>query len=147
MIAYALGNVGLIVLTSRLAGPFVFVTALACVIVMSVMAYPTFTARPWLLIAIMAVALVLPMVLESFGVLESTWHIEAGALVEHPHALPLGGTKTVALVVVASLGILVTAGIDAARIYRANRDARMQLATQAWHLRQLLPAHGPSVSV
>jgi hypothetical protein len=34
---------------------------------------------------------------------------------------------------------MIVAGIDAARILRANREARIQLVTQAWHLRQLLP--------
>lgn len=47
--------------------------------------------------------------------------------------------RTPALLVTASVAIMVIAGIDAARIIRANRDARIQLVTQAWHLRQLLP--------
>jgi len=41
--------------------------------------------------------------------------------------------------IVSSITMVVVAGIAAARIYRANRDARIQLVTQAWHLRQLLP--------
>ena len=140
MTVYALGNVGLLVLTCRMAGPFTFAPALACVMAMSVMAYPVFTARPWLLISLLSIGYAVPIVLERLGWVERTWHMEDGALVYHPRAVMIGVERTVWLLIVASLAIVITAGIDAARIYRANRDARVLLATQAWHLRQLLPA-------
>lgn len=61
-------------------------------------------------------------------------------LVSHAGALVLEGSSTLAMLLAASVVTIMIAGIHAARIYRANRDARVQLVTQAWHLRQLLPA-------
>jgi hypothetical protein len=65
--------------------------------------------------------------------------MEDGALVYHPRTLFLAAPRTPVLLVLASVAIMIVAGIDAARILRANREARIQLVTQAWHLRQLLP--------
>jgi serine/threonine-protein kinase len=139
MVVYALGNVVLIGVMTRMVGPFTFVPALTCVVIMSVMAYPIFIARSWLLIALIAVGFLLPIVLELVGVLSSTWEIRGGQLISHAGALAIEGTPTLALLIFASLATIVVAGILAARIYRIGRDARRQLAMQAWHLRQLLP--------
>ena len=139
MLVYALGNVALIAMLSRMAGPFTFVPGLACVITMSVMAYPIFIAKPWLLIALLLAGLLAPVALEHWGLLASTWDLANGELISHAGALKIGGTRTAAMLVAANAVMIVVAGIDAARIYRANRDASVQLVTQAWHLRQLLP--------
>jgi serine/threonine-protein kinase len=139
MLAYLAGNIAIIVLCERMAGPFTFVPALGCVMVMSLMAWPQFTRRAGLLIVILALAFLVPLVLENLGHLESTWHMEQGALVYHPRTLFLAAPRTPVLLVLASVAIMIVAGIDAARILRANREARIQLVTQAWHLRQLLP--------
>jgi serine/threonine-protein kinase len=139
MLAYLAGNIAMIVLFERMAGPFTFVPALGCVMVMSLMAWPHFTQRAWFLIVVLALAFLVPLVLENLGHLEATWHVEEGALVYHPRALFLAAPRTPILLVLASMAIMIVAGIDAARILRANREARIQLVTQAWHLRQLLP--------
>ena len=53
MIVYAIGNALLVIAMARLAGPFTFVPALACaILIMSSMAYPPFVVRPWLLVTI-----------------------------------------------------------------------------------------------
>jgi serine/threonine-protein kinase len=139
MLAYAGGNALLVALVARLAGPFTFAPTLACVILMSVMAYPVFVQRWMMLVAILAVGYLLPIALEALGVLQSTFAIQDGELLSHAGALEVHG-HTVVLLIVTSLAFLVVGGVDAARIYRAGRDARLQLAMQAWHLRQLLPA-------
>ena len=139
MLLYALGNVALLAALSRMAGPFTFVPGLACVITMSVMAYPVFTRNPAVLILLLLVGILGPIALELAGLFSKTWEIRQGELISHAGALRLGGTSTLALLVIASVAMVAVAGIDAARIYRANRDARVQLVTQAWHLRQLLP--------
>jgi hypothetical protein len=79
------------------------------------------------------------ILLETEGVLPKTWEIHEGVLISHAGALSLKGNPTLAMLIAASLVTIVIAGVIAARIYRAGRDARMQLITQAWHLRQLLP--------
>jgi hypothetical protein len=139
MLTYAVGNALLVALTARMAGPFTFAPALACVIMMSVMAYPHFMRRSLLLIAVVAVGYLVPIALELLGVLSSTFAIRDGELISHAGALDVH-ERTLAVLIVASIAFVVVAGILAARIYRTSRDARLQLAMQAWHLRQLLPA-------
>ena len=141
MFAYAAGNALLIALLTRMIGPFTFVPALSCVIVMSVAAYPQFDGRrSWVLIGTMLVGFSVPIALEHFGSIARTWSIEAGTLVSHAGALEVNDRSTVVLIVTASVATIAIAGVHAARIYGANREAQRQLATQAWHLRQLLPA-------
>jgi hypothetical protein len=126
-----------------MAGPFIFVPALACVIVMSATAYPAFVARSWILITVMVAGFLVPILLELEGYVTRTWEIRNGMLISHAGALSLDGNPTLVMLIVATTTTIAIAGIHAARIYRANRDARTQLVTQAWHLRQLLPTRGP----
>ena len=139
MVLYALGNVALIAALSRMAGPFTFVPGLVCVICMSSMAYPAFTVRSWVLILLLLLGFLGPIGAEYLGLLRSSFEIRGGELISHAGALTLAGSRTITLLIVSSVTMVVVAGIAAARIYRANRDARIQLVTQAWHLRQLLP--------
>jgi serine/threonine-protein kinase len=140
MVMYGLGNVALLGVLQRMAGPFIFVPALSCVVVMSATAYPAYIKRPWILIVTMVIGFLAPIILELQGILTRTWDIRDGMLVSHAGALVLDGPPTLAMLIVASVVTIMIAGIHAARIYSANRDARLQLVTQAWHLRQLLPA-------
>jgi hypothetical protein len=139
MAIYALGNGVLLVLLSRLAGPFTFVPAFACFMVFSVMSYPVFTERPWFVVVTIAAAFIAPIAAELGGLLPMTWSIEEGRLVSHAGALALHGNASIAMVVVASLVTIAIAGVHGAVIAKASRQAHRQLVTQAWHLRQLLP--------
>lgn len=139
MIGYALGNVILLAMLSRMAGPFTFVPALACVIIMSSMAYPSFTERPTVLLVLIVAGFLVPIGLEHEGLLSMTWEIDGGKLISHAGALALHGTPTLAMLIGASVATIAIAGIHAARIYRAGRDAQRRLLMQTWHLRQLLP--------
>lgn len=143
MIAYALGNGLLCALMSRMAGPFTFVPALICVVTMSVMAYPQFLERPVILIGIMVASFLVPLALETQGWLRKTWELADSRLISHAEALVIDGPRTMVLVIGATLGTFVVAGFHAASIGRTNRRAQLQLVTQAWHLRQLLPK-GPT---
>jgi serine/threonine-protein kinase len=146
MLLYAAGNVALIGAMSRMAGPFTFVPALTCVVIMSAMAYPAFVTRPWLLMAILTVGSLIPIGLELAHVLPSTWEIRDGMLISHAGALRLEGTPTLVMLIMAGLITVLIAGALAARIYRSGRDAQRQLVIQAWHLRQLLPTKVPAVA-
>jgi serine/threonine-protein kinase len=139
MMVYALGNVALIVMLSRMAGPFTFVPAVVCFMTMSVMSYPAFVLRPWSLIIMMVIGFLLPIVLEFFEVLPKTWDLIDGGLVSHAGALELQGSSSVTMVIVASLATIIVAGVHGATIAKSSRQAQRQLVTQAWHLRQLLP--------
>jgi hypothetical protein len=138
MLLYAAGNALLVALTARIAGPFTFAPALGCVIAMSLMAYPHFTERSSALTVILAVGYLCPIALELGGVLSSTFTIRDGQLINHAGAIVVHD-RTLVLLVAASVAFLVVASVAAARIYRESRNARLQLAMQAWHLRQLLP--------
>jgi hypothetical protein len=127
-------------LLTRMAGPFTFVPALTCVVTMSCMAYPAFIKRSWVLVVIMVASFTIPLVLEARGLLTTTWELRDGALYSHAGALVISGTRTFTLVVGATLATFVIAGIHAASIARTGRRAQLALVTQAWHLRQLLPA-------
>jgi serine/threonine-protein kinase len=143
MIVYALGNGLLCALMSRMAGPFTFVPALICIVTMSVMAYPQFVQRPLILIGIMLASFAVPLALEAQGLLRKTWELGDSRLISHAEALVIGGPRTMTLVIGATLATFVVAGFHAASIGRTNRRAQLQLVTQAWHLRQLLPK-GPT---
>lgn len=143
MLIYAVGNAVLVISMARLAGPFTFVPALACVVIMSSMAYPPFVVRPWLLVLIIGVGFSVPIVLELTGVISRTWDITNGELISHAGALKLEGIPTTTMLIASSLAMIVVAGIIAARFYRIGRDAQRELVTQAWHLGHLLPASRP----
>jgi hypothetical protein len=143
MLIYALGNAALLVVLSRLAGPFIFVPALACFMTMSVMTYPAFVQRPWALILTMAAGFLLPLGFELAGWIPLTWELRDGALLSHAGALEIG-PSSVWLVVIASLATIVIGGVHSATVARASRTAQRQLVMQAWHLRQLLPATPPA---
>ena len=143
MIVYAIGNALLVLGMARLAGPFTFVPALACVVIMSSMAYPPFIVRPWLLITIVGVGFLAPIFLELSEVVSRTWEVKNNELISHAGALKLEGVPTTTLLIASSLAMIVVAGMFAARFYRLGRDAQRQLVTQAWHLGHLLPASRP----
>jgi serine/threonine-protein kinase len=141
MLGYALGNALLLALLTRMLGPFTFVPAISCIVVMSCAAYPQFGGgRSWGLIAIICLGFIVPFALERADVIARTWDIVGQNLVNHPDALAVNGSATITLLVVATLATVTIAGVHAARIYGTSREAQHQLATQAWHLRQLLPA-------
>ena len=143
MLAYAIGNGVLIALMGRMAGPFTFVPALVCVVTMSVMAYPVFIERSWVLIVTMIASFSIPLILEARGLIPKTWDLRDGGLFSHAEALVIRGTPTVILVIGATLATVAIAGIHAAALGRSNRNAQQQLVTQAWHLSQLLPVTRP----
>jgi hypothetical protein len=142
MMIYALGNAALLVMLSRMAGPFTFVPALACYMTISMMAYPPFATRPAALIVTILAGFALPIVLELTGAITKTWELANGMLISHAGALELQGSSSVTMVVAGSLVTIAIAGVHAAVTAKAYRGAQRQLVTQTWHLRQLLPAAG-----
>ncbi|HEY5948666.1 MAG TPA: serine/threonine-protein kinase [Kofleriaceae bacterium] len=139
LLFYALGNAGLMALMTRAISPWTFVPALTCIIIMSMMAYPQFSSRPWLLISLMVVGFCVVIGLEVKGVIAPGWEIRDGMLILHGMALKITGGPTLMLLFVASVATIVMAGVHAAGTYRAGREAQQQLVMQAWHLQQLLP--------
>jgi hypothetical protein len=145
LLFYALGNAGLMALMTRAISPWTFVPALTCIIIMSMMAYPQFSARPWLLISLFVIGFCIVIGLEVKGVISPGWEIRDGMLILHGMALQITSGPTLMLLFVASVATIVMAGVHAAATYRAGRQAQQQLVMQAWHLQQLLPTSRHSV--
>jgi len=125
---------------SRVAGPFMLTPVVVCGIALGLTAMPQLIARPWVVLAWIAVATVAPVALEALGIFEPTWWFE-GDSIRIRSAVLHGRTptsETAALVVVHVTFIAMT-GMFARVISRDRRAAEHRLHIQAWHLRQLLP--------
>jgi hypothetical protein len=148
MVVYAIGNAIVLAMLSRIAGPFTFVPALVSFITASVITYPTFLERSWVLLAIMLAGFLVPIGLESLGWLAPTYELVQGGMMIRGNAMQLDGTSALLTVIAASVATVVMAGIQSSVLGRANRNAQHQLVAQAWHLKQLLPvsrARAPSL--
>jgi hypothetical protein len=142
MVLYGLGNALLLAVLTRISGSNTFVTALVAFITASVITYPAFQRRPWVLILVMLSSFLVPLGLELTGAIPATWRFIEGGMLTTGYAIRINGPSALATVVLASTATVVLAGIQSAKLARANRDAQHRLVIQAWHLRQLLPA-GP----
>ena len=140
MSVYALGNAMFLSLLARVVGPFILVPSLSCLVAMSMMMYPVFIGRTWLPVSLILLGWLLPIVLEQLEMVAPTWEVVNGALVSTSHGVEIGGAPTIALVLGASLAMMVVAGVLAGAVSKGRFDAQRQLMAQAWHLRQLLPA-------
>jgi hypothetical protein len=144
LVIYAFGNAALMALMTRAISPWTFVPAMTCIIIMSMMAYPQFSTRPWILICIFVIGFCAVVGLEVRGLIAPGWEITNGAVTLHQMALQISSGPTLMLLFCASVATIVVAGVLAANTYRAGRQAQQQLVMQAWHLQQLLPAQRAS---
>ena len=141
MVVYAAGNALLLAIIGRLAGPWIIVPAVFAFVTSSVVTYPAFLERKWLLIGIMSTGFVGPIALEAAGVLAPTWVMNETGLVMFGDAMEVGGTPAIATLLLASVATIVMAGLQSARVGNASRAAHHRLVRQAHQLEQLLPAH------
>jgi serine/threonine-protein kinase len=144
MVGYAVLNSAMLALIGRFAGAMTFVPALVTFNTANIVTYPQFIRRPALLIAIMLAGFVAPFVLELAGVVQRTWEVLPDGIAFHGAAMDMSGLAAVITIVVASTMTAVFAGLHSSAIGRANRDARLRLVAQAWHLAQLLPISAPA---
>jgi hypothetical protein len=72
-------------------------------------------------------------------VIPASWLLRDGGLVLRGHAIAVGSTGALVLVILASLAAVVMAGVQSTVLGRAHRAAQHKLVAQAWQLRQLLP--------
>ena len=139
MTCYALFCCGLIAVLTRISGPFLLVPTLFCALTMSMASFPVFMRYPALLIALMVGSFLLPIAIEQAGWADPTWSIAGGDITTHVAALAPNNLATSVILIAGLAMILVVSALDAGQLARSNRDARRQLVTYAWHLRQLLP--------
>jgi serine/threonine protein kinase len=140
MVVYAIGNSLLLAIIGRLASPLIIVPAMVSFVTASVVTYPTFLVRKWLLIVIMLAGFLVPIVLEAYGLLAPTWTITDAGVVIFGDAMYLRGAPAIATILLAGVATVVMAGVQSARIGNASRAAHHRLVMYAYQLRQLLPA-------
>jgi serine/threonine-protein kinase len=139
-VVYAIGNALILAFIDRIASPLLAVPALVSFITGSVVTYPPFLTRKWLLIGIMLTGWLAPLALEVVDVLPATWTIDERGFVIFGDAITLLGIPAIATVVLAGVATVLMAGLQSSRVGRASRQAHHQLVLQAHQLRALLPS-------
>jgi hypothetical protein len=133
------GNLALVTVFSRIAGPFILTPLLACGTAVALGSQPDLAERGWITIGWMAVALVLPIGLEIAGVLAPTWFMTSEGLVS-TGTIFNGRTSTDGVaILLGTLALAVIVGVYTLSMTRARRIAQRAAQIQAWHLNQLLP--------
>jgi hypothetical protein len=107
---------------------------------------PWLSERPWIVLAWVFVATLLPIGLEAVGVLPSTWSITDGRVVTTSTIYDIRGDLERFGLLVADLGFLAILAVFSLRVGRDRREAQRRLHVQAWHLSQLLPGDTRSAS-
>ena len=129
----------LVIVLSRLLGPFVIVPSVICAIMIGLSTGPQLIDRLWLVMGVGLTTLVLPIILEAVGVFGETWTIEGGKLIVSSEVIHLGGAATSTFLIVANVAVIIVVTLFGRSIVASRRAAQRQIEIQAWHLRQLLP--------
>jgi hypothetical protein len=133
-----LGNFALAFAATRMAGPFMLTPVLICGATVAVASHPWNQRHPWTVPAWIAMTALVPIALEAAGVLESTWSVEHGGIEVHPAMFAIHGAAEGSIALIgANLGFLLLVGWFAFAVTRNAREARRELAIQAWQLREL----------
>jgi len=135
----AIGNAFLIMMTSRLLGPYGLPAMLAPATAMAFVMHPGLR-RPWLLSAVFVAAVGLPYGLEKLGWLSPTSWFTGDGLVLRSTVTDMPPFATEVVLTVFCLCHVVMASGFAIVLTRDQRAAQRKLHLQAWHLRQLVPA-------
>ncbi|CAN5887145.1 hypothetical protein BH11MYX3_BH11MYX3_26000 [soil metagenome] len=132
-------NLGLAVVFTRFAGPFILAPLMICCALVAITPIAWINDRTWLVALWTATAVMGPIILEWVGVLPKTWEIGDGAMVVISDVVRThGGLDGLALVFGNLLFTMVVA-LMLVTINRKRREGQRQLFIRAWHLRQLLP--------
>jgi len=135
----AVGNAALAALLSRLFGPLIVAPVATCVMAVSLTSYPQLMHHARIVIAMLLASWIGPVLLESLGVLESTWRVDEGRVVSTSSVIQIGGAPTTALLIGANLLAITVIGLFANALARSRHAAQRDVEIQAWQLRQLLP--------
>ena len=140
MFLVTIGNASLVALMSRIFGSLIVAPAVTCIMALSLTSYPQNIDRGRFVITTIIASWLLPVGLELAGILQPTWRVVEGAIVSTSPMVEIGGTGTVALLVVTNVMTMVVFALFANQLAMSRRDAQRQVEIQAWHLRRLLPS-------
>jgi len=132
-------NIVLIVLCTRVTGPFIIMPVILCITVASWVSYPPLIDRPIVPALLGAVAFGVPLLIEALGLVSPTWRVAHGEVVAMSSIVELGGTPTRVFLIVGTIAGIAAGGWLARAIAASRRDLQRTVETQAWHLRKLLP--------
>ncbi len=133
-------NAVLIGIVCRMVGPFIIAPTLVTTTLMAYASHPRF-GRISVLAVILSSAVVVPWLLELFGVIESTYHFtESGTLVLAPSIVRFSPVPTQIAFALLLVSLVAVVAALSRTIATRHRDAMRRLEVQAWHLRQILPA-------
>ncbi|HEY4060067.1 MAG TPA: serine/threonine-protein kinase [Kofleriaceae bacterium] len=132
-------NLLIVVMFSRIAGPFILTPLFVCAVILASSAIPWISERMWVVVGWSVLAVVAPLVVEELTSLQTTVLTKDGGIQIHSNIIAEGGPAAAVTLVVASILLTVALGIYILTIIRRRREAQHQLFVTAWHLRQLLP--------
>jgi hypothetical protein len=136
-------NLALVLVFSRLAGPFILTPIVTTGILLSFSSNPFIMARRWILLAWGTAAVLLPIALELTGVLPRTFEIVDGSIRITSDFYRIGGGLEEGALILANCGFILIGALFALGIGTDREQTRRKLHIQAWHLRQLLPNQQP----
>ena len=132
-------NLLLIVLFSRIAGPFILTPLIAAGGLIVFTSMRGVIERRWVVIGWASAAVLLPIVVEYLHLFPWTWQIFDGFMIVQSNIVRSAGPPTEAVLIAASVVLHIALGLFLLAFARQRRSAQTQLFVQAWHLRQLLP--------
>ncbi len=133
-----------LVILSRLLGPVVLIPGLAGANALSFTQHAT-GLRRMAYVAIAAMAVVVPLLLEASGVWAPSYRFTDEGMLVVPHLASLPMMATLALLVLASITTIVLPALLMREARDSVEESRQQLAVQAWQLRQLVPDRSSQV--
>jgi eukaryotic-like serine/threonine-protein kinase len=131
-------NIAFGVLFERIGGPFLFTPLYACIIAIGV-GTQVRRERRGTAIAVLAIAMALPIVLELTGVLSRTFEMTPNGLLTIGMVYDGRGELDVAGMLLGTFALCALLVTYTLTMNRARKAAQREAALQAWHLRQLLP--------
>ena len=133
-------NLGVAILFTRLAGPFVLTPLMICCALVAMTPIAWINQRTWVTVTWTLVAVMTPILLEWLGFLPKTWGIGEGAMVVVSDFVRTHGRPDELALVFGNLLFTMVVALMLLTINRERRASQRQLFVQAWHLRQLLPS-------
>ncbi len=129
---------------SRLTGSFVLTAAAVCGQVVALSTRRDIANRRWTLVAWIAAALLVPVVLEYFHVIERTWRMTPGGLLTKGMVVDTVDDRDVLFLALGQTALAIAVGIFAMATTRAREEAQRRAHIQAWHMQQMIPrGHAP----
>jgi serine/threonine-protein kinase len=134
-----------VVLSSSLVGPFVVVPIASCAASTMFVTFGTRGERRWV-VATWGVATLVPYLVELLRVFPPAYTFAGGDIVLHPRALALPEIPVTVSLAYTSLAFILFSAYFVGGLRDKQREGDRRMFVQAWHLRQLFPDRGASVS-